>query len=266
MLAGPAASQGCIARDFLNEALPAAAADPAWIAAIRLAYPAVTVSQAEPGGARLTFAGRSVDAQPPTGRPAPERIAAATIEDQFAIAYPLSRDLDRRMDPAQDPGRARNGAFLRLLFGSDAGTVERALETVTFGPARFRVTGAHGVACQLKSAFADLAPHWDEIAPAFTQVGGGYAWRRIAGTDRLSAHSYGIAVDVNAALGGYWRWSGAKEGAVGAYDNRIPWRLVEAMERRGFIWGGKWHHFDGMHFEYRPELILFSRLTGGVGE
>jgi hypothetical protein len=28
---------------------------------------------------------------------------------------------------------------------------------------------------------------------------------------------------------------------------------VEIFERHGFIWGGKWYHYDTMHFEYRPE-------------
>ena len=23
----------------------------------------------------------------------------------------------------------------------------------------------------------------------------------------------------------------------------------------GFIWGGKWYHYDTMHFEFRPELV-----------
>jgi hypothetical protein len=30
---------------------------------------------------------------------------------------------------------------------------------------------------------------------------------------------------------------------------------VDIFERHGFIWGGKWGHFDTMHFEYRPELL-----------
>jgi hypothetical protein len=59
----------------------------------------------------------------------------------------------------------------------------------------------------------------------------------------------------------YWRWSGRAEGAAGAYRNRYPEGLVRAMERRGFIWGGKWHHFDGMHFEYRPEMLLYARMV-----
>ena len=37
--------------------------------------------------------------------------------------------------------------------------------------------------------------------------------------------------------------------------NRIPYEIVEIFERHGFIWGGRWYHFDTMHFEYRPELL-----------
>ena len=31
--------------------------------------------------------------------------------------------------------------------------------------------------------------------------------------------------------------------------------IVRIFEKHGFIWGGKWHHYDTMHFEYRPELV-----------
>ena len=95
----------------------------------------------------------------------------------------------------------------------------------------------------------------------FATVGGSFNWRMIAGTKRLGAHSFGIAVDFNRVLGGYWRGSGAAEGKVGDYVNLYPEALVRQMERFGFIWGGKWHHFDAMHFEYRPELKLYARLV-----
>jgi hypothetical protein len=35
------------------------------------------------------------------------------------------------------------------------------------------------------------------------------------------------------------------------------------FEKHGFIWGGKWGHFDIMHYEYRPEIILKSRYFSG---
>ena len=37
--------------------------------------------------------------------------------------------------------------------------------------------------------------------------------------------------------------------------NHIPLEIVAIFERHGFIWGGKWSHYDTMHFEYRPELL-----------
>ena len=44
-----------------------------------------------------------------------------------------------------------------------------------------------------------------------------------------------------------------------AYRNRIPWEIVEVFEKHGFVWGGKWYHYDTMHFEYRPEIIAASQ-------
>ena len=35
----------------------------------------------------------------------------------------------------------------------------------------------------------------------------------------------------------------------------FPLEIVEIFERHGFIWGGRWKHYDTMHFEFRPELL-----------
>ena len=53
----------------------------------------------------------------------------------------------------------------------------------------------------------------------------------------------------------YWRWAKGQAGGAIPYRNRIPLEIVEIFERHGFIWGGKWYHYDTMHFEYRPELL-----------
>ena len=78
--------------------------------------------------------------------------------------------------------------------------------------------------------------------------GGTFKWRVIAGTNRLSAHSYAVAVDINVEKSRYWRWNKR-------YENLIPREIVEIFERNKFIWGGRWRHFDTMHFEYRPEFF-----------
>jgi hypothetical protein len=89
---------------------------------------------------------------------------------------------------------------------------------------------------------------------------GSYNRRDIAGTDRLSPHSWGIALDLH--KGTYWRWSrvsGPME--LLALRSAYPWEIIAAFEEQGFIWGGKWYHFDTMHFEYRPELLARARLA-----
>jgi hypothetical protein len=96
----------------------------------------------------------------------------------------------------------------------------------------------------------------------------GYNWRPIDGTRSRSYHSYGLAVDLlPKSYGGrhvYWRWSMEQDPDWYAipYARRwmVPEAVVRAFEARGFVWGGKWLFFDTMHFEYRPELLLFSGL------
>ena len=97
--------------------------------------------------------------------------------------------------------------------------------------------------------------------------------RDIAGSPNRSNHAWGLAVDfVPSSYEGqqvYWRWSRVfdREGW-----HRIPlaqrWSppqsIIEIFERHGFVWGGKWAHFDNIHFEYRPEIILYNQLVSGV--
>ena len=78
----------------------------------------------------------------------------------------------------------------------------------------------------------------------------------VVDTGRMSMHGYAAAIDLNLKVSDYWLWAG--KGKTIPYKNRMPREIVDIFERHGFIWGGKWYHYDTMHFEYRPEL-----LTGG---
>ena len=84
----------------------------------------------------------------------------------------------------------------------------------------------------------------------------------IAGTKRLSAHSFAAAVDVSPQGNPYWRNIPRGTNML-AVRQAFPPAIVAAFEAAGFIWGGKWAEFDLMHFEYRPELILLARLARG---
>ncbi len=100
------------------------------------------------------------------------------------------------------------------------------------------------------------------------QVAYSFIDRGIAGTATRSQHAWGLAVDlVPHSYDGreaYWRWSRvwSRQWHEIPMDERWspPSRVVETFERHGFLWGGKWAHFDNIHFEYRPEILEYNRL------
>ena len=97
----------------------------------------------------------------------------------------------------------------------------------------------------------------------------GYNWRNIADTQSRSLHSYGIAIDLLPKKLGrqqtYWLWTSQYRDDWWnvSYNERYhpPAAVIRAFESNGFIWGGKWPLFDTMHFEYRPEVFIFSKMT-----
>lgn len=257
--ASSAVAQACAPIDYITLPLPAKADDPAQTA-LRLAYPDIVFSQ---DGTQVTIDGVTLEMGEITGRAPADVLRQPTMAEQFAYAYPLDYDLTARETPWHDPGRIRHQGFLELLYAGTEVEIAASLRLVRFdglADAGVRVTTLRGVDCQLDAAVSAIRETGGAFGPVFENPAGGFNWRVIAGTDRLSAHSFGIAVDLNIEYGGYWRWSGAPEGAVGHYEPRMPPEIVAAFERYGFIWGGKWHHYDGFHFEYRPELILHARL------
>jgi D-alanyl-D-alanine carboxypeptidase len=165
------------------------------------------------------------------------------------VAAPPPRD--------HDPGRARPTAFFQKMYGDCAkAEVSGQLVDVVWLPTKsgqkLKATRINGVAARLQA----ISDALDQLPASFDVYlkpsAGTYACRPIAGTGNPSAHGFGIAIDVSTAHAHYWRWS---RGGAAAYHNRIPVEIVRIFEAHSFIWGGKWWHFDTMHFEYRPELL-----------
>jgi hypothetical protein len=192
-----------------------------------------------------------------------EVVAAPDVEDIFAWPYPLASQ--PVTPPSADPGRARPAAFFRKMYGDcHAGQVMANLVGVRWvDGSSVRITRINGVATALTAVVAELRA----LGPAYTKylspMGGTYNCRAIAGTSLASMHSYGAAIDINVASSDYWQWSDAAAHGLGAYRSRIPIQIVQAFERHGFIWGGRWADFDTMHFEYRPELIAVAKANAG---
>jgi len=159
-----------------------------------------------------------------------------------------------------DPGRVRNDLFFQKIYGSTEAEVSRNLTTITWCPKlvgqKIRVTRVNGIDKKLVEISNELDQH-PELKKYLTNIGGTFTWRNIAGTTRHSMHSYGMTIDINTQYSDYWQWACkcTDENVAVPYKNRIPQLIVDIFERHGFIWGGKWYHYDTMHFEYRPELI-----------
>lgn len=66
--------------------------------------------------------------------------------------------------------------------------------------------------------------------------GGCYANRQTVNGKRKSVHAWGLAVDYLPNLGAYGK------------PTTIPYHIVNAFKKRGFVWGGDWSYPDGMHF------------------
>ncbi len=195
-----------------------------------------------------------------------QRLARPDIKDQFALAYPVGTDIKI---PArnEDPGRFRNEAFFSAMYGDcRKGEVAKHLTPVAWlprhGGGTLMVTSVNGVAGKVAAISRELEARPD-LLKYVSPSAGSYSCRSIAGTNRLSFHSYGAALDLNLRFADYWLWKPEKDSL--RWRNRIPPAIVEIFERHGFIWGGKWYHFDTMHFEYRPELIAAAKMSRHSG-
>jgi hypothetical protein len=183
------------------------------------------------------------------------------LEDMFHYRYPKEKEGYGKA-PAlnHDPGRIRYEPFFRKMYGQSAAEVKRHLTVIpwlprsTGGRYRVSVTRVNGVDRKLAAVSRELDTllrRHPEYRKCLVPLGGSFKWRRIAGTRRLSVHSFGAAIDINVKHSAYWRWN---KGPY-RYRNEIPFPIVEIFEKHGFIWGGKWYHYDTMHFEYRPEIL-----------
>ena len=187
------------------------------------------------------------------------RLADPDMEDQMVTPYPAGARWEGPPPEGHDPGRVRVDAFFRGIYGADRGAVAEQVVAVAWMPKntrkKVRVTTVGGIHEKVR-AISDELDRLPAKIRRYAEEPSSFRWRAIKGTDRLSAHSFGIAIDVGVKDSNYWRWD-IRPGDAGipAWRNRIPMEIVEVFERHGFIWGGKWSHYDTMHFEYRPELL-----------
>lgn len=200
-------------------------------------------------GTRLPW--RERDAEAHRVQKSQHAFPPSSLENMMAQPYSVG-PISPVNAPQWDPGRVRSEKLFAHLYGDTAAKVRGELELVPFLGSQVSVHKKIRPALERVSArLAKLVENSPPIRPWLTNLGGTFNWRTIAGTKRRSAHSWGIAFDLNPARADYWRNAGPNP----AWKNHVPESIVFAFEAEGFLWGGRWNHFDTMHFEYRPELL-----------
>ncbi|MEI7581136.1 M15 family metallopeptidase [Runella sp.] len=193
-------------------------------------------------------------------KPFADLLQNADLEDQLIQKYPLIT-IHKPPVTNQDPGRFRYEPFFRKMYGNTQEEVRKNLTEIIWLPKTLKkkllVTKINQVDKHFQALSDELESH-PELMKYVDNPAGTFSYRVISGTDRLSMHSYGVAIDINLNLSHYWQWDCKckDENVPLTYKNLISAKVVELFEKHGFIWGGKWYHYDTMHFEYRPELLL----------
>lgn len=218
----------------------------------------------------------------PEARPIEQTLKDPDLYSQISIPYPIG-PLKHPPKPTEDPGRIRYVPFFQKMYGKTEEQVLQNLVEIDWMPRTFsgsssvklpvtKINHISEIMTEISKELDELVQKKPEYKKYLEDPGGTFSWRFIAGTNRPSAHSFGMTIDINVKYSAYWLWDykkrlglpldanvdeadiTAKE--ISPYRNEIPWDIVEIFEKHHFIWGGKWFHYDTMHFEYRPELFL----------
>jgi hypothetical protein len=238
--------------------MPGAASAPVALTCLAQLYGGTAVAmKSSPGGwALLLPDGTRLEWDDATAKTYDAKLATPDLQDTLAMPYPLG--LIKPVSTLDDdPGRIRSDALFKSTFGATSAAVEAALVPVDF------VGQTVQIHARAATALGKVSTHLKQLiaqTPALSafvtgELGGTFEWRPIANTNRLSAHSYGIAIDIVVSKSNYWEWEKTSATAPLVWKNEIPQAIVDAFEAEGFAWGGRWYHYDTMHFEYRPELF-----------
>lgn len=188
-----------------------------------------------------------------------EKLNNPDVQDMMEQIYPLN-DINDLLEVNYDPGRIRVYPLLKEVYGGSNSQVLSHLTNVKMGYTICQFTKSNNAAEALKEVMDELVPMANSRKDIYSCVfpqSGTFNYRVISGTNRLSPHSFGIAIDLASNKWDYWKWAKRSDG-----EKRLdsyPREIVKIFEKNNFVWGGKWGHFDILHFEYRPEIILKSR-------
>lgn len=232
------------------------------IFSLMMAYPnnIVDIERGEEGRVFLILAsGKKLLYDDMKSKTLSEKLNNADLQDIMEATYPLEfpKELSKE---GFDPGRFRNYELLNEVYGSSEGEVRKNLTNVPAPYSSCQFNKNNEAAENLEIVMEELkaiAKSNGKVAALINPVNGTFNYRVISGTGNLSPHGYGIAIDLNSNPKDYWKWASRAEGEERMLS--YPRELVEVFENHNFVWGGKWGHFDTLHFEYRPEIIIKAK-------
>ncbi|UNK39534.1 M15 family metallopeptidase [Shinella sp. H4-D48] len=249
---------------FLAACPVAGAAEPDLAARLELLVEAYPDSLSGVEGTTLLFkdGGAPLEIDDGKAKDHAAALSSGDVEDSLRQIYPLG-PCERKPEVDFDPGRIRSDALMMRLYGASAKAVGAELVPVDWFGETLRVTKRQGAAAALEKVRDALAAK-PELKRYLSPSAGVFNWRKVSGAKNMSVHSFGAAIDLNTKFADYWIWSGGKPGRVKTFANKYPLEIVEIFEQHGFVWGGRWYHYDTMHFEYRPELIAIAKAAGAA--
>jgi hypothetical protein len=110
------------------------------------------------------------------------------------------------------------------------------------------ISTTNGLTAQVNSQYAgNFQGFVNDLQSQGYQINsiGGYNYRNIAGTNTLSNHAFGDAIDINP-----YQNPVTYPGKGQPLTTNMPSDISETASRYGLAWGGDWHSkYDPMHFE-----------------
>lgn len=195
-----------------------------------------------------------------------EKLSNPCLKDVLQDRYPLGK-IDCVFPKEINPGRIRHYILLSEVYGNSKESIQKNLVPLKYVYTSYLFNKQNNASSSLNNVLQELS----SLAKSNTAINnilypasGTFNYRIISGTQRLSPHSYGIAIDLKSDKRDYWKWSSAQNGTKRL--NEYPYELIKAFENNNFIWGGKWGYFDILHFEYRPEVILKAKYFNNYEE
>ncbi|SMC22766.1 D-alanyl-D-alanine carboxypeptidase [Clostridium acidisoli DSM 12555] len=196
---------------------------------------------------------------------AEQKFQNTDLQDMMEEKYPLETT-KKLMEKDQNPGRCRVYSLFDDVYGNNRSSIEHNLKNTNLIYRNLQFNNKNQASNSLHDVFKEITAikNKNNIYSAVFPLNGTYNYRLIAGTGKLSPHAYGIAIDLNRDKRDYWKWASREEG-----QKRLdiyPKEVVDIFQKHNFVWGGKWGHFDTLHFEYRPEIILKAKYFGDSKE